>query len=294
MFYRRKILLSLITASGGSIEKLRLQKILFLACRKQAKPSFHFVPYKYGCFSFQANADLSAMEKMGVLEEKNNTWKLKTVPSSGTEISAEDSAVLSSTLERFNAFSTKDIIRHTYLTFPYYALKSQLVSKLLTIDEQKKVKASIDHETSPLLLSIGYEGKSLEEFVNILLKGSISLLCDVRKNALSMKYGFSKSTLSNACLNVGIEYRHYPELGIESADRKSLETREDYESLFLRYRKTVLVRSMPGQKILYDDIQEANRAAVMCFEADPSMCHRTHLINNLIRRFNDSLPVRNG
>jgi hypothetical protein len=48
------------------------------------------------------------------------------------------------------------------------------------------------------IVTIGYEGRSLEAFLNLLLQNSVTLLCDVRRNPLSRKYGFSKSTLSKA------------------------------------------------------------------------------------------------
>lgn len=66
LFYRRKLLLSIIAQSGGAVDKMALQKLLFLICNKQEKPTYEFVPYKYGCFSFTANADLSAMVKQGL------------------------------------------------------------------------------------------------------------------------------------------------------------------------------------------------------------------------------------
>ncbi|WP_348602891.1 DUF488 family protein [Bartonella tribocorum] len=40
--------------------------------------------------------------------------------------------------------------------------------------------------------TIGYEGKSLENYLNCLLENNIKILCDVRKNPISRKYGFSK------------------------------------------------------------------------------------------------------
>jgi hypothetical protein len=72
MFYRRKILLALIEAFGGQLQSTDLQKLLFALSVKQQNPSYHFVPYKFGCFSFQAVADKSALTKTGYL---NNTDK---------------------------------------------------------------------------------------------------------------------------------------------------------------------------------------------------------------------------
>jgi len=44
MFYRRKIILALLQMVGGSLDKIRLQKLLFLLTLKQAKPAYEFVP----------------------------------------------------------------------------------------------------------------------------------------------------------------------------------------------------------------------------------------------------------
>ena len=64
------------------------------------------------------------------------------------------------------------------------------------------------------------------------------LLCDVRKNALSMKYGFSRNQLKDACEHVGIQYLHIPDLGIVPKKRKELNTQADYERLFSEYERT--------------------------------------------------------
>ena len=78
MFYRRKILLALIEQCGGQVEKLRLQKLLFLLSRYQDNPTFDFVPYKFGCYSFQANSDLNTLIKYKYLKsDTQNNLKSK-------------------------------------------------------------------------------------------------------------------------------------------------------------------------------------------------------------------------
>lgn len=59
---------------GSELGKLDLQKLMLLFTNKQSKPSFYFVPYKYGAFSFQANADLKTMIKYNQVREENNKW----------------------------------------------------------------------------------------------------------------------------------------------------------------------------------------------------------------------------
>jgi hypothetical protein len=58
LYYRRKILLALLEAFEGRLGKIDLQKLLLLFSKLQNKADFHFVPYQYGCYSYQANWDL--------------------------------------------------------------------------------------------------------------------------------------------------------------------------------------------------------------------------------------------
>jgi len=58
MLYRRKVLLALIDIFGGAIDKLFLQKMLFLLSQRQEKPVYEFIPYNYGGYSFTAQWDI--------------------------------------------------------------------------------------------------------------------------------------------------------------------------------------------------------------------------------------------
>jgi uncharacterized protein YwgA len=75
MFYRRKIILSLLQLFEGELEKIRLQKLLFLFTQKQLKKAYDFIPYKFGCYSYSANADLTTMAKQGLLTETEISFK---------------------------------------------------------------------------------------------------------------------------------------------------------------------------------------------------------------------------
>ena len=69
MFYRRKIILALLEAFDNELEKIKFQKLLFLLGKQQEKPEYDFVPYKFGCYSFSANADVIAMAGKNILSE---------------------------------------------------------------------------------------------------------------------------------------------------------------------------------------------------------------------------------
>ncbi|MDG5800640.1 DUF488 domain-containing protein [Marinilabiliaceae bacterium ANBcel2] len=90
------------------------------------------------------------------------------------------------------------------------------------------------------MFTIGYEGISLEQYINKLIVNDIKVLCDVRKNSFSMKYGFSKKQLKTTCDGVGIAYIHIPEVGIESDKRQELNTQADYDKLFKIYKTDTL------------------------------------------------------
>lgn len=126
----------------------------------------------------------------------------------------------------------------------------------------------------PALVTIGYEGRSPEAYLNELLRVGITVLCDVRRNPLSRKLGFAKSTLAKACAAVGIRYEHVPELGIASEQRKSLETQADYDALFDEYARESLPRQGAALAKIAEWMRAGERIALTCYERAPEQCHR--------------------
>jgi uncharacterized protein (DUF488 family) len=58
------------------------------------------------------------------------------------------------------------------------------------------------------LYTLGYQQRSIDEFVEILDESAINVLVDVRETAWSHKPGFSKSGFATALAARGIEYVH--------------------------------------------------------------------------------------
>jgi uncharacterized protein (DUF488 family) len=169
------------------------------------------------------------------------------------------------------------LMKHTYINFPYWATKSLKAESLLSADELIRVNNSKPKSSKTILFTIGYEGISLEEYLNRLLKNDVKILVDVRNNPLSMKYGFSKSQLSKYCENLGIKYMHFPEVGIRSDQRQELNTQADYDILFANYRKRNLPVTIPAQTNILNLLKLHKRIALTCFEANICQCHRKHL-----------------
>lgn len=277
-YKRQRFLLSFIHQLDGNATVTDIQKLVFLHTMSGESNYYEFIPYKFGAYSFQLGEDLDILAKNGYITVDNlqRGKRIKAV----AEYSDTYSYQIAS--ERGNA-----LIRRSYREYPYYTIKSEITERLFDGEELDffyRIKQSYV-KTEQALFTIGYEGKSIEYFINCLIKNDIRLLCDIRKNPLSRKFGFSKSKLKHVTQTIGIKYVHIPELGIESDKRNSLRTKEDYRNLFAEYEN-----SLKSRKIFLDDIynliQQNDRVALMCFELDPEMCHRHVVRDYIINNYN--------
>lgn len=283
MYYRRKILLALLEAFEGRLNKTSLQKLLLLVSKQQKRPDFHFVPYKYGCYSFQANADLQTMSKYNQVVLENKDWIKTDTEKYLISLKESDRLIIHYIKQMYGIKTTDELIQITYKKYPQLAINSIIAKDKLTKEDYQKVIDARPQSSSTILFTIGYEGISLEEYINKLIANNIKILCDVRKNPLSMKFGFSKTQLQNACNGVGIEYLHIPQLGIDSDKRQELNTQADYDKLFVLYRNTILTQTQDYQEKIIELLKENKRVALTCFEANICQCHRKHLADAIIK-----------
>lgn len=277
MFYRRKIILSLLQLFDDQLDKIRLQKLLFLFTRHQTKPEYDFVPYKYGCYSYSANADLTTMVSKGILDEREKYFLKQDTENYLNQIKPSDLIHLHDIKSSYGKMEVKELMRHTYINYPFYAIKSDVAEKILTKNELEIVKKSNPQCRETVLFTIGYEGISLEEYLVKLLKKDVKILVDVRNNPLSMKYGFSKNQLKKYCDFLGIKYVHFPEVGIQSDQRRELNTQSDYDKLFTIYCNQNLTKTVTAQTQILNLLKSHKRIALTCFEANICQCHRKHL-----------------
>lgn len=282
MYYRRKVLLSLLQVFENKLDKIQLQKLLFLHSRYNTKKkTYDFVPYKYGCYSFQANSDLRTLEKYGIVKEENTFWSKLDNTNYLVELTNEDKKIIGDFSIIYKNKTNDDLISLTYKRYPYYAINSIIADDYLSKEELTSLDDLRRQEQDIVLFTIGYEGISLEKYLNKLIRNNIDLLCDVRRNALSMKYGFSKNQLKKACERLGINYIHIPEVGIESDKRKELNTQKDYDKLFDQYKLDNLTQTTEYQKEILNLLKKHKRIALTCFEADCCQCHRTPLAESI-------------
>ena len=265
----------------GEVEKLRLQKLLFLYSQKKANPEYDFVPYKYGCYSYSAKADMNTMVEKGLLKETEKYYSKADTTRYYSLLKSEDQKILSRVVTEYGRMSSNALIKHTYVNFPFYAINSTIAHEVLPdhlYERVERVKPVNDQTT---LFTLGYEGISLEKYLQKLISNDVKVLVDVRRNPLSMKFGFSKTRLKNYCNSLGIEYVHVPEVGIASENRRQLESQKDYDDLFAEYNKTTVIETTESQLYILSLLEKYKRIALTCFEAKHCQCHRSHLANSI-------------
>jgi uncharacterized protein (DUF488 family) len=137
--------------------------------------------------------------------------------------------------------------------------------------------------TARQLFTIGYEGKTVDEFLAQLSAAWVELLIDVRAVAASRRPGFSKTALAAALRERGIDYLHLRPLGTPKAGRDAArkgriaEMRAIYEGQL----------ETPEAELAMEQAHSAaseRHAALLCFEAEAACCHRAMVAARLVER----------
>lgn len=274
---RQRYLVELLEALGGPVGNLDFQKLLFLHCQAEgASAPYEFVPYMYGAFSFTSYADRRKLVERGLLEDDAQYWTLTPEGRGGVTSARFGSDQLGTFVRDYRDLRGEALVAETYRRFPYYATKSTITKRVLRGDKVAlaKIEATRPKAAAPGVTTIGYEGHTLERYLNLLIEHGVAILCDVRRNAISRKYGFSKGTLAKACEGVGLRYEHLPELGIASEKRQSLDSHADYNALFEEYKRRDLPRQREALGTIRGWVHGGARVALTCYEHLPAQCHR--------------------
>lgn len=129
------------------------------------------------------------------------------------------------------------------------------------------------------IFTLGYEGTSSAQFMKVLKARAIDTLVDVREMPLSRKPGFSKNSLAAACDDSSIAYEHWQILGCPKAIREAYKTDGDwlrYTHSFKKYLPSIAesIETLASRVLI-------ERICLVCFEADPSMCHRSYIAESV-------------
>ena len=133
------------------------------------------------------------------------------------------------------------------------------------------------------LSTIGYEGKTLDEFLGELSKAGVALVLDVRAVASSRRPGFSKTGLAAALKERGIDYLHLRPLGTPAAGREAARAGRIGE---MRAIYAEQLETPEAELALARALAEASdrHAALLCYERDAPDCHRSMLAERMLAR----------
>jgi uncharacterized protein (DUF488 family) len=122
--------------------------------------------------------------------------------------------------------------------------------------------------------TVGYQGATVHSFLQAMREADIELLVDVRAVASSRRPGFAKSALAANLHGAGIDYLHLRGLGTPAPGRAAARAGRHAEMrrIFHDHMKTEAAQS--ALEALADMVR-SRRVCLLCFEADPTHCHRS-------------------
>lgn len=154
----------------------------------------------------------------------------------------------------------------TELKLPKDSLKVQVKNKESWNEMREKTSADF--------FTVGYSGRTIEQFVTALLDAGIQCLVDVRANPVSMyKPDFSKTNLEKHLAGDEIDYLHLPELGVPRDIRSKAMVSGDMNDIWRWYDANVAATFKLHRFFNMAD----HPVAFMCTELDPTTCHRHRL-----------------
>lgn len=267
---RQKCLLYFIKRSEDC-SKLKLAKIFFLIKEEgeidKGFKFYGFVPYRFGPYSFELFHDIESLEQDKMLITDDN---IVSYLRGNVNLHPNIMKTLNRLFSETHKMDERDLMDYVYNKYPDYTIFSEIERK----KEYVKDKTGV--------FTVGYEGLSIDEFLMKLIREKVHILVDVRKNPWSMKFGFKKHALQSFCERLGIEYMGFTSLGIPGKFRKDLQSKRDYEKLFMNYKKVLLEKE--EELDILNRISRKKRIALMCFEKDPDYCHRRVITEELAKR----------
>ncbi|MFZ1676114.1 MAG: DUF488 domain-containing protein [Saprospiraceae bacterium] len=139
------------------------------------------------------------------------------------------------------------------------------------------------------LYTIGFTGKSAEQFFTLLEKAEIKKIIDSRVNNVSQLAGFAKGNdLKYFSKKIaGIEYEHRldfaPTKALLSDYRDKKISWAEYEIAYLK-----LLDERDIAKNL--DIKQLHKTCLLCSEHEPDQCHR-RLLAEYIKNINSAVEI---
>ena len=134
------------------------------------------------------------------------------------------------------------------------------------------------------LFTIGYEKSALADLLRALKEAKVELLIDTRAVAASRRAGFSKKMLAASLEDKGIKYLHLQKLGTPADGREAARS-GNYKKLWQIYGKHIKTKEAREQlDALEYMIREGHRLCLLCYEREPTECHRSKIAEIMLER----------
>ena len=130
------------------------------------------------------------------------------------------------------------------------------------------------------IFTIGYEATTMGDFIGALQAAGVERVIDVRALPLSRRPGFSKTPLRGALGEVGIEYVHLRALGTPASGREAARKGRHAE-LERIYGGQLELPEAIAQGAQMRDLAAEKPSALLCYEREPSGCHRSLLLQSV-------------
>ncbi len=271
LYKRHYRILSLIDQIGIQPYRDTLQYRIFGFQQSIGDLPYGFFPSRQGPFSLRLDSDLTYLLEKGFLKE-HDQYGLA-INEARLEYHPDD--VLAKGEKEFAYWQSipGDNIRHF--------IQSNYHGWWLPNDTT--------NENRNVLLTIGYEKKSVEAFFTELVDNRVKVLADIRANPYSRKFGFTKQILEKGANLTGIRYQNIAELGIPKNLRKDISGEAGKQALLDHYEFTMLPDKKESLDYLADLVKVEGITALMCYEKEPGECHRSRLAKALKKRFDGTL-----
>jgi uncharacterized protein (DUF488 family) len=131
--------------------------------------------------------------------------------------------------------------------------------------------------------TLGYEGRTLVEIVELLTRAEVRSLLDIRHSPVSMyRPEVSKSNLQRTIERAGMQYVHLREWGVPRMVRAQAVEAGTRDTIWDWYDVSIVDRYFARNLHWFLNLEHP--VAMMCVEADPTECHRHLLFMALERR----------
>jgi uncharacterized protein YwgA len=275
---RQRTILKLFSTADCQVAATKLQKYVFLLRHetfiKQDSAFYDFLPYKYGPYSFAAQREVEALTAYGYLAASGSSLALTPLGSrEAANVDSDTSRAVLTVVSKYGKIGLQPLLKDVYARYPWYARNSEL-QEIVPSEAKQPKKAPV------AVYTIGYEGRSVDGFLDKLLHSGIRRIVDVRANPVSMKYGFAKSSLSGLAAKLGLGYSHFPELGIPSNRRRQVQSETDFMKLFNYYESQILPEQ-EAHSLKLAELMKAMPSVLLCMEREAVNCHRGRLANRI-------------